>query len=260
MSAASVPSVIKSESVGRSFFTDLKITLRVARHPARDGKAFSEFLVALEERMSVLDALFQAQREMDGSLGFRCACRVGMCGTCAVYVNKIPCLACSTLIKNLKTETVTVEPLPHYPVIKDVAVSLAPFFAQWWRVLPAFRPKNRDTQTLALIGKHSRFRQLASTKRDCITCGACYAACSIAGMNAEYLGPAAVNRAFLRILDPRDTARADRLKILDRSLDGVWRCHTQFNCTAVCPRGIDLTDSILRIKRALIQPRGLLTA
>ncbi len=233
------------------------MTLRVARHPARSGKAFSEFLVALEERMSVLDALFQA-REMDGSLGFRYACRVGMCGTCAVYVNKIPRLACSTLVRNLKTEIVTVEPLPHYPVIKDVAVSLAPFFAQWRRVRPAFRPKNRDAQTFASIGKDSRFRQLAPTKRDCITCGACYAACSIAGMNAEYLGPAAINRAFLRILDPRDAAGADRLKILDRS-NGVWRCHTQFNCTAVCPRGIDLTDSIVRIKRALIQPRRLLT-
>jgi succinate dehydrogenase / fumarate reductase, iron-sulfur subunit len=231
----------------------------VARHPAHNGRGFSEFPVALEERMSVLDALFQVQREMDGSLGFRCACRVGMCGTCAVYVNKIPRLACSTLVKNLKTEIVTVEPLPHYPVIKDVAVSLAPFFAQWRRVRPAFRPKDRDAQTFALIGKDSRFQQLARTKRDCITCGACYAACSIAGMNAEYLGPAAINRAFLRILDPRDANQANRLKILDRSLDGVWRCHTQFNCTVVCPRGIDLTDSIVRIKRALIQPRRLLT-
>jgi succinate dehydrogenase / fumarate reductase, iron-sulfur subunit len=237
----------------------LKITLRVARHPAHNGKAFSEFPVTLEERMSVLDALLQVQREMEGSLGFRCACRVGMCGTCAVCVNRIPRLACSTLVKNLRTEIVTVEPLPHYPVIKDVAVSLAPFFAQWRRMRPAFRPKNRDAQTFALIGKDSNFRKLALTKRDCITCGACYAACSIAGMNAEYLGPAAINRAFLRILDPRDAAGADRLKILDRSLDGVWRCHTQFNCTAVCPRGIDLTDSIVRIKRALIQPRRLLT-
>lgn len=237
----------------------MKITLRVARHPARGGKAFSEFPLALEERMSVLDALFQAQREMDGSLGFRCACRVGMCGTCAVYVNKIPRLACGTLVKNLNSEIVTVEPLPHYPVIKDVAVSLAPFFAQWRRAKSAFRPRNRDAPTLALIGKNSRFRRLAPTKRDCITCGACYAECSIAGMNQGFLGPAAMNRAFLRILDPRDAAGADRLNILDRSLDGVWRCHTQFNCTAVCPRGIDLTDSIVRIKRALIRPGRLLT-
>lgn len=233
---------------------ELNITLRVARHPAHNGNAVSEFRLSLEERMTVLDALFLAQREMDSSLGFRCSCRVGMCGSCAVNVNRIPRLACSTLVKNLKSEVVTVEPLPHYPIVKDLAVSLDPFFEQWRRVRPAFRPRNAGASTLASIGKDSRFRQLAPTKRDCITCGACYAACSITGMNPRYLGPAAINKAFLRLLDPRDAGGEDRLKILDRSLDGVWRCHTQFNCTAVCPRGIDLTDSILRIKRALVRP------
>jgi succinate dehydrogenase / fumarate reductase iron-sulfur subunit len=231
----------------------------VARHPARDGKAFSEFRVGLEERMTVLDALMHVQREMDGSIGFRCSCRVGMCGTCAVQVNRIPRLMCSTLVKTLDSDVVTVEPLPHYPVIKDVAVSLAPFFAQWRRARAAFRPKHADAPTLAVIGRDSRFRQLTATKRDCITCGACYAACSITGMNARYLGPAAINKAFLRVLDPRDAAGADRLKILDQSSDGVWRCHTQFNCTAVCPRKIDLTDSIVRVKRALLRPEKLLT-
>jgi succinate dehydrogenase/fumarate reductase iron-sulfur protein len=244
----------------RSLFIEWNITLRVARYPARNGKAFSEFRVGLEERMTVLDALFRVQREMDSSLGFRCSCRVGMCGTCAVYVNRIPRLACSTSVKNLKSEVVTIEPLPHYPIIKDVAVSLAPFLAQWRRARPAFRPKNPNSATLALIGKNSRFRQLASTKRDCITCGACHAACSITGMNPQYLGPAAINKAFLRILDPRDAGGEDRLKILDGNLDGVWRCHTQFNCTAACPRGIDLTDSIVRIKRALLRPGRLLEA
>ena len=77
-------------------------------------------------------------------------------------------------------------------------------------------------------------------------------------MNARYLGPAAINKALLRILDPRDADGADRLKILDQSADGVWRCHTQFNCTAVCPRNIDLTDSIVRLKRALARPATLL--
>ncbi len=207
--------------------------------------------------MTVLDALFRVQREMDGSLGFRCACRVGMCGTCALYVNRIPRLACSTSVKSLKSEVVTLEPLPHYPIIKDVAVSLWPFFEQWRRARPAFRAKNASATTFALIEKQCNFRQLARTKRDCITCGACYAACSITGTNQQYLGPAAINKAFLRLLDPRDAAGQERLKILDRHVDGVWRCHTQFNCTAVCPRGIDLTDSIVRIKRALLRPGRL---
>jgi succinate dehydrogenase iron-sulfur subunit len=212
----------------------------------------------LEERMSVLDALFCIQREMDSSLGFRCSCRVGMCGTCAVYVNRIPCLACSTLVKTLDSDVITIEPLPRYPIIRDVAVSLQPFFDQWRRARPAFRPLNPDATELALIPKDSKFRRLTPNKRDCITCGACYAACSITGMNAQYLGPAAINKAFLRVLDPRDAVRKDRVSILDKGLDGVWRCHTQFNCTAVCPRGIDLTDTIVRIKRALLWPGRLL--
>ncbi len=237
---------------------ELNITLRVSRHPARNGKAFDEFQVKLEEKMSVLDALFRVQREQDSSLGFRCSCRVGMCGTCAVYVNRIPRLACSTLVKSLESDVVTIEPLPHYPIVKDVAVSLEPFFEQWRRAKPAFRPRNPDSAELARIPKDSKYRLLTPTKRDCITCGACFAACSIVGMNDHYLGPAAINKAFLRILDPRDAAREERVKILDRSLDGVWRCHTQFNCTAACPRNIDVTDSIVRIKRALLWPGRLL--
>lgn len=234
---------------------ELNVTVRIARHPARDGKRFSEFAVTLEERMTVLDALVRVQREMDSSIGFRCSCRVGMCGTCAVLVNRVPRLACSTSVKNLETDVVTIEPLPRYPIVKDVVVSLAPFFEQWRRALPAFRPRDPDASAPARIAADSAFGRLAAPKRDCITCGACYTACSITGTNAGYLGPAAINKAFLRLLDPRDAAGDDRLQILDSQLNGVWRCHTQFNCAAVCPRGINLTDSIGRIKRALLRPR-----
>lgn len=234
---------------------ELNITVRLARHPAREGGRFSEFAVTLEERMTVLDALFRVQRERDSSIGFRCACRVGMCGTCAVLINRVPRLACATPVKGLGSAVVTIEPLPGYPVIKDVVVSLAPFFEQWRRALPAFRPKDRDAPALARIPRDSPFGRLAGPKRDCITCGACHAACSITGTNAAYLGPAAINKALLRLLDPRDAASGDRLKILDSQVSGVWRCHTQFNCTAVCPRGINLTESIGQVKRALLRPR-----
>lgn len=237
---------------------EMNTTIRVARHPARGGRSFSEFRVALEERMSVLDALFLIQRTLDPSLGFRCACRVGMCGTCAVSINRVPRLACATRVRTLESDVVTVEPLPRYPIVKDVAVSLEPFFDQWRRARPAFRPVNPDSTELARVPKDSKLRRLTSTKRDCITCGVCYAACSITGMNDQYLGPAAINKAFLRVLDPRDAVRQERVKTLDQSLNGVWRCHTEFNCTAVCPRGIDLTESIVRIKRALFWPGRLL--
>ncbi len=239
---------------------ELNITVRIARHPPRDGRQFSEFRLVLEERMTVLDALFRVQRERDPSLAFRCACRVGMCGTCAMSINRVPRLACSTPVNSLDTDVVTIEPLPQYPVIKDLAVSLAPFFEQWKRARAAFRPRNAAAQELAQIERDSPFGRPAAPKRDCITCGACYVACSFTGTNARYLGPAAINKAFLRLLDPRDAASADRLKILDDQFSGVWRCHTQFNCVAVCPRGINLTDSIGCIKRALLRPAKSLSA
>lgn len=213
------------------------------------------FDVPLEERMTVLDALFHVLREQDASLVFRCACRVGMCGTCAVSINGIAGLACKTRPSQLPAGPVTIEPLPNLPVIRDLAVSMEPFFKQWKRVMPGFRPADsNETAELKRIPATSQYAQLSAGKRDCITCGACFAACGIKTINDSYLGPAALNRAYLRILDPRDNASRERLRVIDEERSGVWRCHTQFNCTAVCPKGISLTDSIVRLKRLTLRP------
>jgi len=223
---------------------------------APDGasKQVQSFRVAIQERMTVLDALFAIQRERDPSLSFRYSCRVAMCGTCAMYINRIPRLACKTGIENLASETITVEPLPHLPVLKDLIVSLEPFFAQWKRVRPAFHFSGRNSQELARIPPASEFGRQAREKRDCITCGACFSACGVTGTNRRYLGPAAINKAYLRLMDPRDGAVEERLRVVNDELGGIWRCHTQFNCVAACPKGIDLTDSIARVKRAMLRP------
>lgn len=233
--------------------------IQVARSPSGPSPAASRFRLELEDRMTVLDALFKIQRECDATLAFRCACRVGMCGTCAVSVNRIPRLACATLLKSLRSEVVVIGPLPHLPVVQDLVVSLEPFFAQWKRILPALRPKDPKSRELARVPAGSRFARLAAGKRDCITCGICHAACGISGTNRGYLGPAAINKAFLRMLDPRDGAGRERAAVLDDQYEGVWRCHTQFNCTAACPKGIRLTDSIVRIKRGMLWPGKLLS-
>ncbi len=202
--------------------------------------------VTSAERMTVLDALFRIQAEQDSSLAFRCACRVGMCGTCAMSINRVPRLACKTRISALDSPVVTLAPLPNFPVIHDLVVSLEPFFEQWKRIRPALRGSPSDTLAIILPDPD------ISRKRDCITCGICYAACGVKASHADYLGPAAINRAFLRVHDPRDSARQQRLKILNDEWSGVWRCHTQFNCTALCPKKIDLTETIGRFKRTLL--------
>src|SRR5207237_9749556 len=100
------------------------------------------FQVSLDDRMTVLDGLFQIQREHDPSLSFRCSCRVGMCGTCAMQINWMPRLACQTRVETLKTDAITIEPLANLPVSKDLVVDLGPFFAKWKKVRPALHPKN----------------------------------------------------------------------------------------------------------------------
>jgi succinate dehydrogenase iron-sulfur subunit len=224
--------------------------------PGGTSKERQAFEFSLEERMTVLDALFEIQRKHDSSLSFRYSCRVGMCGTCAVYVNRVPRLACRTRVSTLASETVTVEPLPHLPVIKDLVVSMDPFFDQWRKILPAFHP-SADLSGLARIPIDSGLFRQTERKRDCITCGACFSACGIKASSGRYLGPAAINKAFLRLVDPRDGATGERLRVLNDDYDGIWRCHTQFNCVAVCPKGINLTDSIGQLKRAMLRPAKL---
>jgi succinate dehydrogenase/fumarate reductase iron-sulfur protein len=227
--------------------------VKIARSDEKGVSAgVGTFTVALEERMTVLDALFNIQREQDSSLSFRCACRVGMCGTCAMYINSVPRLACKTQASSLNSETVTIAPLPNLPVIKDLVVSLEPFFEQWKKIKPALHSPSRDAKEVARIPATSQYARETPSKRDCITCGICYAACGIKSSSAEYLGPAAINKAFLRLMDPRDNATKERLDVIDGERTGVWRCHTQFNCTVACPKKIDLTDTIVRLKRSML--------
>jgi len=226
---------------------------RIARSAA--SGITQPFTVELEPRMTVLDALFLIQRRQDASLAFRCSCRVGMCGTCAMSINWQPRLACQTRVATLESQTIHVAPLAHLPVIKDLVVSLAPFFEKWKKIKPALHPAKKGSKELAVVPPDSEFGKQAGRKRDCITCGACYAACGIAGSNKRYLGPAAINKAMLRLLDPRDGAVDERLDVIDAEAEGVWRCHTQFNCVAACPKSINLTDSIMTLKRALLRPK-----
>jgi succinate dehydrogenase / fumarate reductase iron-sulfur subunit len=230
------------------------VTLKVRRSLVDGISRTDTFQVSLEDRMTVLDALFLVQREQDPSLAFRCSCRVGMCGTCAMNIDGVPRLACKTRASTLQSKTIHVEPLPNLPVIRDLVVSLQPFFEQWKKVLPGLHAVNRESQELARIPASSAYARETLRKRDCITCGACYSACGIKSSNTEYLGPAAINKAFLRLVDPRDGAKRERLRVLNGEYGGVWRCHTQFNCTAVCPKGINLTDTIVRLKRAMLWP------
>lgn len=222
-----------------------------------NGKSHLQgFSLDCPPEFTVLDALFAIQQQHDPTIAFRCSCRVGMCGTCGIQINGVSRLACKTRLASLREKTVFLAPLPHFKVIRDLAVTFAAFFEQWRKVLPALRSRDPESTELAIVPQESAYARHTGGRRDCITCGLCFSTCGILAMSKQYLGPAAINRALLRVLDPRDTAHVERLKVLDSARDGVWRCHTQMNCTMVCPKGIDLTASIGHFKRHLLVGMG----
>ena len=220
-----------------------------------NGKShLQSFSLDCTPEFTVLDALFAIQQQ-EPSLAFRCSCRVGMCGTCGIQINGVSRLACKTRLASLREKSVFLAPLPHFKIIRDLAVSFAAFFEQWHKVLPALRSRDPESTELAIVPESSAYARNTSGRRDCITCGLCFSTCGILAMSGKYVGPAAINRALLRVLDPRDTAHSERLAVLDSAREGVWRCHTQMNCTVVCPKGIDLTASISQFKRSLLAGR-----
>ena len=229
------------------------ITVRVFRSdPAADAAPrFDNFSVPLQDRMTILDALAWVQNREDSSLAFRYACRVGMCGTCGLRANGRERWACRTLVTTLGTDTITLEPLRHLPIIKDLVVDMTPFFDRYRRVQPAFVPKAGLTEP-ARIAPDSRERQRIDPHVECITCGLCYSAYTMLEWDPEFLGPAAINRAFALVADSRDGAGTARLALVNDE-HGIWRCHSQFTCTEVCPKHISPTDAISGLKRAAVK-------
>ncbi len=207
----------------------------------------------IAESMSVLDALIWVQHNSDPSLAFRCACRVGMCGSCGTVINGREGLACQTLVRPLlggRGGTVRVEPMRHLPVLRDLAIDPTPLNGHLRKVMPGLFPRE-DAQQPAEIPPSSKERKAIDPQRECIYCGLCYSACSVAGLDSGFLGPAALNRVFALVADSRDTEQKPRLELV-ASEDGLWRCHSIFNCTAVCPKGIPITLAIQRLKGKVV--------
>ena len=196
---------------------------------------------------TVLDALVEVQRDEDPTLGFRYACRVGMCGSCAMVVNGRERWACRTRLESLGPGPITIRPLYHFPLLRDLVVDMAPFVAKLRDVHGALTPR-ADAPTYTLLPGGSAERRAIDPAIECIGCGMCVSACTMVGHNEHFPGPAALNRAFTLELDHRDAGRADRWRALLAD-DALSRCHGQGNCTEVCPMGLAPADSIRGLRR-----------
>ncbi|MGH7072482.1 MAG: succinate dehydrogenase/fumarate reductase iron-sulfur subunit, partial [Acetobacteraceae bacterium] len=217
-----------------------------------DG-AFQSFAVAEAESQTVLDVVTCIQRTQDASLAYRFACRVGMCGSCAMMVNERPRWTCRTRIGVAQRHgRIRLAPLRHLPVIKDLVVDMAPFFAKWQRALGRFEPGPKPAPDFALVPPVSAARRAADAGIECIGCGVCYAACDVVGWDPDYLGPAALNRAWTLVNDVRDQAARARLAAVGDA-GGCASCHTHMACTETCPKGIAPTYAIAGLKRRVMQ-------
>ncbi len=205
------------------------------------------YRVATGADTTVLDALVAVQREQDPTLALRYACRVGMCGSCAVVVNGRERWACRTRLASLGPGPVRVRPLYHFPVLRDLVVDMAPFVARQRAVRAALTPA-AGAIPYATIPAGSAERAEIDAAIECIGCGMCLSACTMVAHDAHFPGPAALNRAFTLQRDGRDAAHAARWAVLMAD-DALPRCHGQGNCTEVCPMGLAPTGSIIRLRR-----------
>ncbi|MFQ5826502.1 MAG: succinate dehydrogenase/fumarate reductase iron-sulfur subunit [Dehalococcoidia bacterium] len=233
---------------------ETEATLRVFRlDPDADPEPhYDTFQVTVTEKMSVLEALFSILERQDPSLSFRYSCRGAVCGSCAVYINGSYRLACQTLIETLMGREIIVTPLPHLPVIKDLVVDMTPFYEKMTSVMPYLKtgapaPEKEYHQS-------PKVRKALDEVTDCIWCACCHSACPLTWANKDYLGPAALTKVYRFVADSRDEAGAQRLQIVNRE-DGVWRCHTIFNCVEACPKNINQTEAIERLRRKTLTQR-----
>jgi len=232
------------------------VTLRVFRWSQGAAERVQEYRVGAEADTTVLDALVDIQRAQDATLAFRYACRVGMCGSCAMVVNGRERWACRTRLESLGPGPVSVRPLYHFPLLRDLVVDLTPFAARQRDARAALTPR-ADAATYAIVSSLSAERREIDQAIECIGCGMCVSACTMVGHNDRFPGPAALNRAFTLELDHRDAGRADRWSVL-LSDDALARCHGQGNCTEVCPMGLSPADSIRGLRRrAVLRLLGL---
>jgi succinate dehydrogenase / fumarate reductase, iron-sulfur subunit len=225
----------------------MNITLKVRRSEPRRWQTFA---VPIEDRTTVLDALFFAQREHDRSLAFRCACRAAMCGSCAMIINGSERLACKTPLASVSShrQAVRVEPLRNLPVLKDLVVDLEPLFDKYSAVSP-WLLADPAQDAPALVPPTDQARQQISEGLDCISCGACYSACPMVASDPHYLGPMQLLRAFNVLADEREHALGVDVRSEVFGSHGVWRCHGIGECTRVCPKGLDPSLAIRRLKR-----------
>jgi succinate dehydrogenase / fumarate reductase iron-sulfur subunit len=230
----------------------LEKKIKILRYdPARDARPYWQaFDLEIEEDDTILDVLNQIHWNIDGSLAYRRSCRSAICGSCAMKVNGRNVLACETPTHQFRGRTLKIEPLPGFRIIKDLVVDMDKFFDKMKRIKP-FLIVDKAIPEKEFLQTPEEFEYIRESAT-CIQCGACTSSCPSLWANDDYLGPAALLKAYRFIFDSRDDGAVERLDIVnDKS--GVWRCHTIFNCMEACPKHIKITEYLSRLKTKVVE-------
>ncbi len=214
-----------------------------------DGGEYVSYTVPTQRSQTVLDVVTWIQQNAEPSLTYRFACRVGMCGSCAMTVNGEPRWSCRTHVKKvLDGNKLEIAPLRNLPVIKDLATDMAQFFEKWTGADGYFEPSKTRDDAIEAITPDDPMRISANAAIECINCAICYSACDTVTANPDYLGPAALNRAWTLQNDQRDAAHDKRLATVS-SGSGCFNCHSHQSCMTYCPNELNPTASIAGLKR-----------
>jgi succinate dehydrogenase / fumarate reductase iron-sulfur subunit len=231
------------------------VTFRIKRFDAELGARpyYQDFVVPVEGSLTVLEALFEIQEKQDSSLAFRYCCRSSICGSCAMYINGRYRLACQTNIRHLHSGgRVSVEPLPHMPLVRDLVWDMDDFFDKYEFIKPWLIRNSHTPDTEILQSPHDR--KYLDEPINCILCASCYSACPSVWTEEHYIGPAALLKAYRFEVDSRDDAGKTRMPTWDNER-GVYRCHTITNCVEACPKELNPTEGIQWLKRAAVRRR-----
>jgi len=218
-------------------------------HGQDDGE-LRDYQIALRDNQTVLDVVSEIQRHQAPDLAYRFACRVGVCGSCAMMVNGKPRWTCRTHVSKVAGDGVLkIEPLRNLPKIRDLVCDLAPFIDTWQKAGAPFKGTLTRHDPPQTVDPESVTRKAADAALQCINCAVCYSACDVVNWNPEYIGPAGLNRGWTLLNDVR---HADRDGVLDKAFasGGCSNCHSHGNCTRQCPVELNPSQSIAGLKSA----------
>jgi succinate dehydrogenase / fumarate reductase iron-sulfur subunit len=245
-------------------------TLKIRRYQPESGEGpyWEEFKVELDPSLSVLDGLLQAKDRDDGSLSVRCSCRAAICGSCGMKINGQSGLGCKTQIGEAQeladkkasvgggngsgAPPIVVEPMGNMPVIKDLITDMeSTHWDKIRRVTPWLLPHGDPPEREYVVEPESMIDITQSMA--CIQCGACVSSCLSMEADPEFVGPAALAKAYRFVGDPRDAETVERLHDLAHDPHGIYDCTHCFSCVDACPKGVAPMDQIMRLRRKAIE-------